>query len=206
VTVVVSLGAFAAGAALAMPILRSFNGADEEVEDDRVSRVWPRRVSIALGVALVAQVGFLAVWMTNSPSLHLAYILVGLSAFALGLQMNAIRSLHVPGIATTAATATLISLVSAFAVRSLKAAGAGRLAGVTVAIVAGAAVGDFMLSSAHAYAPLPPVVVTAAVIVIASVALKQAPTAPVRLTPADRPVPSPRRHGTFSHINPKRGA
>ena len=32
---------------------------------------------------------------------------------------------------------------------------------VTVAVVADAALGDFMLSSAHAYAPLPPVLVIA---------------------------------------------
>jgi hypothetical protein len=48
--------------------------------------------------------------------------------------------------------------------RLLKASGARRLTSVTVAVVAGAALGDFMLSSAHAYAPLPPVLVAATVI------------------------------------------
>ena len=67
------------------------------------------------------------------------------------------------------------------------------MTGVTVAVVAGAALGDFMLSSAHAYAPLPPVLVTATVIAIASITLRQEPAAPVRLTSADQPVPSPRR-------------
>ncbi|HEX6524335.1 MAG TPA: YoaK family protein [Streptosporangiaceae bacterium] len=202
VTVVVSLAAFAAGAVVAVPILRSFNG-DEEVEDDRVFQVWPRCVSIALGVALAAQVSFLAVWITNSPSLNLAYIPISLNAFAMGLQMNAIRSLHVPGISTTAATATFISLVSAFVTRSLKKAGARRLTGVTVAVVAGAALGDFMLSSAHAYAPLPPVLVTVTVTVIASIALRQEPAAPAgsrRLTSPYRP------RGAFSNISPERGA
>ena len=47
VTVVISLAAFAAGAALAIPILKAFDG-DQETADNNVSQAWPRRVSIAL--------------------------------------------------------------------------------------------------------------------------------------------------------------
>src|SRR3979409_478839 len=61
-TVIVSLAAFAVGAALAMRILKPFD--DEELEDKDVFQVWPRRVSISLGVVLLAQLGFLAGWMT----------------------------------------------------------------------------------------------------------------------------------------------
>jgi uncharacterized membrane protein YoaK (UPF0700 family) len=174
VTVLVSLAAFAAGVALAMPILRSFNG-DEEVDDKDVFQVWPRRVSIALGIGLVAQAVFLAVWMTTAPSLHVSWILVGLSAFAMGLQINAIRLLHVPGISTTAATATLVSLVAGISVRSLNLAGFRRLAGILVAIAAGAFLGDFLLSHGRAYAPLPAVLATAMVIAIATTALRSSP-------------------------------
>jgi hypothetical protein len=95
VRVAISLVAFAAGAVVAVQILKAFDG-DHEVEDHDVFQVWPRRVSIALSVALVVQLGFLAVWMATSPSSYVSNILVGLSAFALGLQMNAIRSLQVP--------------------------------------------------------------------------------------------------------------
>src|ERR1700744_5173702 len=52
VTVVIALGAFAAGAALAMPVLKAFNG-DKEIKDKDVFHAWPRRVSIALAIALV---------------------------------------------------------------------------------------------------------------------------------------------------------
>jgi uncharacterized membrane protein YoaK (UPF0700 family) len=174
VGVIVSLAAFAAGAAVAVWILKAFDG-DREVEDDDVFLVWPRRVSIALGVVLIVQIGFLAVWMTTTLSSEPSYILLGLSAFALGMQMNAIRSLHVPGIATTAATATFISLVSAVATWSLTAHAARRLIGVLVAMAVGAWLGDWMLGHVHAYAPVPPVLVVGLVIAIASVALKQEP-------------------------------
>jgi uncharacterized membrane protein YoaK (UPF0700 family) len=174
VRVVTSLAAFLAGAALAVWILKAFDG-DEEVEDSDVFEVWPRRVSITLGVALLVQVGFLAVWMAASPSSDMFNVLIGLNAFAMGMQMNAIRSLHVPGVSTTAETATIISWVSGIATWSLKATSARRLTGVLVSMVVGAMVGDWMLSHAHTYAPVLPALVMALVIAIASVALKQEP-------------------------------
>jgi uncharacterized membrane protein YoaK (UPF0700 family) len=171
VTVLISLAAFAAGGALAMPILKWFDG-DEEVEDDDVFLVWPRRVATTLWVVLVVQVGFLAVWMAASPSNAATYVLIGLNAFAMGLQMNAIRALHVPGISTTAASATLISVISGISTWSLKAPAARRLTGVLVGMAAGAFVGDWMLTHAHTYAPVLPVLVIALVLVVASTALQ----------------------------------
>jgi uncharacterized membrane protein YoaK (UPF0700 family) len=174
VTVVVSLAAFAAGAALAMPILKRFDG-DEEVEDNNVFHVWPRRVSATLWAALVVQVGFVAVWMVASPSNQSTYILMGLNAFAMGMQMNAVRALHVPGISTTAASATFISVISGIATWSLKAPVARRLTGVLVGMTAGAFVGNLMLTHAHTYAPVLPALVIALVLVIASTVLKRGP-------------------------------
>jgi uncharacterized membrane protein YoaK (UPF0700 family) len=175
VRVVISLVAFAVGAMVAVRILKAFDG-DHEVDDEEVFHVWPRRVSVALGVALVVQVGFLALWMATSPSSsEPAEILLGLSSFAMGMQMNAIRSLHVPGISTTAATATFITLATGAATWSHKAPAARRLTGVIVAMVVGAVVGDWLLSHAHTYAPVLPVVVIALVIATASVSLKQEP-------------------------------
>ena len=168
VTVVVSLAAFAVGGAAAVGILKAFDG-DQEVDDDQVFEVWPRQVSIALGLALVAQVGFLAVWLDGSPSSQVTNLLVGLNAFAMGVQMNAIRALHVPGISTTAASATFISLVSGIAFWSHKATAARRLTGVVVAMALGASVGDWMLSHAHTDAPAVPLLVIAIVVAIASV-------------------------------------
>jgi uncharacterized membrane protein YoaK (UPF0700 family) len=171
VTVLISIAAFAAGAALAMPILKKFDG-DAEVEDDDVFQVWPRRVSAALWVTLVMQVGFLVVWMAASPSNESTYVLIGLNAFAMGLQMNAIRALHVPGISTTAASATLVSVISGISTWSLKAPAARRLTGVLVGMAAGAFVGDWMLTHAHTYAPVLPALVIALVLVIAATALR----------------------------------
>jgi len=171
VTVVISLAAFAAGAALAMPILKAFDG-DQETEDKNIFQAWPRRVTIALAVALILQVGFLGVWMTAASPASLAYILMALSALALGLQANAIRDLHVPGISTTAFTASFIDLFSGLATWSLTAHSALRLAATMVSMAAGAFLGDWMLSHAHRYAPVVPTAVTAVVIAIAWVALK----------------------------------
>jgi uncharacterized membrane protein YoaK (UPF0700 family) len=109
VTVVISLAAFAAGAALTMAILRPFDG-DREIEDDKVFQTRPRPVSIALAIAFILQAAFFAVWITAASPASLAYILVALAAFAMGLQANAIRSLDVPGISTTASTATYVDL------------------------------------------------------------------------------------------------
>jgi uncharacterized membrane protein YoaK (UPF0700 family) len=179
VTAVVSLAAFAVGAVVAIRILPAFDGNDA-VPDDAVFQVWERPVSIALGVALVLQVGFLAGWMTTSSPPRLAYLLVALGAFAMGLQMNAIRALQVPGVSTTAFTATYIAFASGIATWSLTEHAVRRLGGSIVAIVVGAFLGDWMLSHAHAYAPVVPVIVTAGVIAIASVALKPAQPVPDR--------------------------
>jgi uncharacterized membrane protein YoaK (UPF0700 family) len=170
VTVIISLAAFAVGAALAVPILKAFDG-DQEIEDDQVFQAWPRRVSIALVIALVLQAGFVAVWVTAARPASLAYILMALSALALGLQANAIRSLHVASISTTAFTATYIDLASGLVTWSLTAHSARRLIASVVAMATGACVGDLMLGHAHRSAPVVPAVVTAVVIAIAWVVL-----------------------------------
>jgi uncharacterized membrane protein YoaK (UPF0700 family) len=69
---------------------------------------------------------------SNPLSRDIIRILVVLAAFAMGLQINAVRFLHVPGVSTTAVTATFIALVSAVATWSLEAHAARRLAGVLV--------------------------------------------------------------------------
>jgi uncharacterized membrane protein YoaK (UPF0700 family) len=171
VTVVISLAAFAAGAALATPILKAFDG-DKETADNNVFHAWPHRVSLTLAVALVPQAGFLVVWVTAASPASLAYILMALSALAMGLQMNAIRDLHVPGISTTAFTATFIDLASGLVTWSLTAHSARRLTATMVGMATGAFLGDWMLRHAHPYAPVVPTVVTAVVIVTAWVALK----------------------------------
>jgi uncharacterized membrane protein YoaK (UPF0700 family) len=170
VTVVISLAAFAAGVALAIPILKASGGGQET--EHNVFHAWPRPVSIALAIALILQAGFFAVWITAAAPASLAYILIALAAFAMGLQANAIRSLNVPGISTTAFTATYVDLVSGLASWGLTASSARRLGGTVVGVAAGGFLGDWMLRHAHRYVPVVPAAVTAVVIVIAWVALK----------------------------------
>jgi uncharacterized membrane protein YoaK (UPF0700 family) len=171
VTVVISLAAFAVGVALAIPILKAFGGR-QETADNKVFQAWPRRVTIALAIALILQVGFLVVWVTAASPASLAYVLMALSALALGLQANAIRSLHVPSISTTAFTATYIDLFSGLVTWSLTAYSVRRLVAAILGMAAGAFCGDLMLRYAHPYAPVVPTAVTAAVIAIAWVVLK----------------------------------
>ena len=97
---------------------------------------------------------------------------MALSAFAMGLQANAIRALHVPGISTTAFTAAYLDLASGLATWALTAHSARRLTATVAAVAAGAFLGDWMLRHAHRYAPVLPAAVTAAVVAIAWVALK----------------------------------
>jgi uncharacterized membrane protein YoaK (UPF0700 family) len=167
VTVVISLAAFAAGVALAIPILKGPGGGQQTER-----HVWPRPVSIALAIALILQAAFFAVWIAAASPASLAYLLIALAAFAMGLQAYAVRSLNVPGISTTAFTATYVDLVSGVAGRALTAPSARRLTATVAGVAAGGFLGDWMLSHAHPYAPLVPAAVTAAVIAIAWVALR----------------------------------
>jgi uncharacterized membrane protein YoaK (UPF0700 family) len=185
-TVVVSLAAFAAGAMVVMRVLKSFDG-DQELDDDQVFQVWPGSVSVALGIALVVQAGFLVVWLAVPPSGLVTNVLIGLNAFAMGMQMNAVRSLHVPGISTTAATATFISLASGLATWSHTAPAVRRLTGVLVATVFGALVGDWMLGHAHAEAPVVPLLVIAVVVAVALVAFRPERGGARTATPKEQP-------------------
>ncbi|MDX6353105.1 MAG: hypothetical protein QOF98_8, partial [Streptomyces sp.] len=136
VRVVISLVSFAAGAALATRMLARFDG-DEEVEDADITVAWPRRVSIVLSVVLVLQVAFLVVWMATSPSSGVSNTLMALNALGMGAQMNAIRSMHVPGVSTTAATATFISLVTGASNGTMNWPVLRRLGGVLIAMSLG---------------------------------------------------------------------
>lgn len=162
--VIGALLAFAAGVFVSIEIVKATKG----------SSVWPRRVSLSLGVAFLSQAGFLAGWAATSgrPSQGAGDLLVGLSALAMGLQSGAVMSLGVTGVFTTAATATVIVLMSDAASSSRAATEMRRLAGVLAALFAGATAGGLLLVHARTAAPVLPLVLTAVVISAASVALK----------------------------------
>jgi uncharacterized membrane protein YoaK (UPF0700 family) len=155
---------FAVGVVLAVRIVRPTKG----------SGMWPPRVSAALGVALVAQAAFLVGWSVTSgrPAAVWGDVLVGLSALAFGAQSGAIMSLDVKGVFTTAATATVIMLLSDEAGWSRSAAERRRFAGVLLGLVAGATAGTLLLRHARTYAGIVPFVVTGLVIAGGSLVLK----------------------------------
>jgi uncharacterized membrane protein YoaK (UPF0700 family) len=160
-----SLVGFAAGVFAGTRLVRASKG----------SGLWPRRVTVALCVGLAAQTAFFLLWAVTSgrPGTASGDTLAALSALAMGLQSAAVMSLAVTGVFTTAATATVIFVMRDLADRAgTQAAERARLAGVLVALSAGAAAGGLLLAHARAYAPLVPLAATALVIATASIAFR----------------------------------
>jgi uncharacterized membrane protein YoaK (UPF0700 family) len=160
-----ALGAFALGVFLAVRIVTPTRG----------TGIWPPRVSFALAAGALAQAAFLAGWLVTSgrPSGGEGHVLIALSALAFGMQSAAVMSLDVKGVFTTAATATVIMLMSDEAGWSRSTAERRRLASVVAGLVAGAAAGAYLLLHARPYAPILPLVVTVAVISAAPVFVRR---------------------------------
>src|SRR5713226_959467 len=119
------------------------------------SGVWPRRVTVALGFSLIAHAVFLSIWFASNgqPPVEVAHVLLGLWGIAMGMQSAAVRTLHVEGVFTTAATATIIFLVEYSTNWSATVEERRRLAGVLVSLFVGASAGGLLLVRAHIYAP-----------------------------------------------------
>lgn len=169
VRVALALAVFSAGSFLSTLIVKSSRGSG------RGSGVWPRRVTVALGVVVIAQAGFLAIWVATDgwPSNGVADVLAGLWALAMGMQTAAVFSLGVTGVFTTAATATVVVLMGDVAAWPKSATERRRLAGVLVALFAGAAAGGLLLKHARAYAPVLPLVGATLALAIAALALRK---------------------------------
>src|ERR1700686_3235835 len=103
VAILVSMAAFAVGVYLSTRIVKPSEGSGKG----------PQRGAVALCISLIAHAVFLVVWFASNgqPSVHVAHVLLGSWAFAMGMQSAAVRTLHVDGVFTTAATATIIFLV-----------------------------------------------------------------------------------------------
>jgi uncharacterized membrane protein YoaK (UPF0700 family) len=169
--VIVALLGFGAGVLFSAKLVKPVN--------DGAVDVWPRRVSIALAVVAAAEAVFLILWLViaGHPSTVVGDVMIGILAVAMGIQMDAIRSLRVSEISTAAATATLVSFVNDLAHWSKSSPEDRWLRPrIMLAMVVGAAVGGFVLVHARLYAPVLPLAATVTVIVVALVALKPAPT------------------------------
>jgi uncharacterized membrane protein YoaK (UPF0700 family) len=163
--VVAAVGAFAVGAALAARIVAP--SADSE-------RVWPHRVTLALGATLVAQAAFLAVWIgvDAQPSRRAGDVLIAVSALAMGMQTSAIFSLGVRAVFTTAATATWAVLMGDLSGWSQSRGERRRLSAVIVGLFAGAVVGGLLVVHARSLAPVFPLIVTGIVVAVAALAFE----------------------------------
>jgi uncharacterized membrane protein YoaK (UPF0700 family) len=165
VSILVSMAAFAAGVYLSTRIVKPSEG----------SGLWPRPVTVALGLSLIAHAVFLVVWFASNgqPTVDVAHVLLAAWALAMGMQSAAVRTLHVDGVFTTAATATIIFLVGDIANWSRTAAERWRLAGVLVSLFVGATAGGLLLVHAPIYAPVLPFVITVAAVATAATLLPE---------------------------------
>jgi uncharacterized membrane protein YoaK (UPF0700 family) len=165
VAILTSMVAFAVGVYLSTLIVKPSEG----------SGVWPQRVTVALGASLIPHAVFLAVWFASNgqPSIDVAHVLLGLWGLAMGMQSAAVRTLHVEGVFTTAATATIIALVSDLTNWSATVADRRRLTGVLVSLFIGATAGGLLLVHAHIYAPVLPFAVTIATVATAAIVLRE---------------------------------
>jgi uncharacterized membrane protein YoaK (UPF0700 family) len=163
--VVVSFLAFAVGVMVSARIVRP---AEAEVN------VWPQRVSVALAITAVAEAGFLIGWIATfgHPTTAVGYIFLGIMGFAMGVQIDAIRSLGVAEVSTTAATATLVRFANDIAHRSLGTKDRFLRLRIMLAMAVGAAAGTLVLVYARLYAPVLPLLITVVVLVISTTALK----------------------------------
>jgi len=165
VAIVVSMAAFAVGVYLSTRIVRPSEG----------TGMWPQRVTVALGVSLIAHAVFLAVWFASNgqPSIDVAHVLLGSWGLAMGMQSAAVRTLHVEGVFTTAATATIILLVGDMTTWSATVAERRRLASVLVSLFVGATAGGLLLVHAHIYAPVLPFAITVMTVATAAIAFRE---------------------------------
>ncbi len=162
--VLVAVVAFGVGAALAARIVAP-------AKDSGL--LWPRRVTVALGAALLVQVVFLVVWVVvgAQPSSLAGHVLVAMSALAMGIQTSAIFSLGVRAVFTTAATATWTVLMGDLTEWSQSRGERLRLAVVIGGLFFGAAAGALLVDHARIWAPVFPLVVSGLVVVAATAAV-----------------------------------
>jgi uncharacterized membrane protein YoaK (UPF0700 family) len=161
--VVVAVFAFGVGVYLATLIVRPSESFG----------IWSQRVTVALCVSLIAHAAFLSVWFASNgqPSGGVVPVLLASWGFAMGMQSAAVRRLHVDGVFTTAATATIILLSGDLANGPASAKERRRLAGILASLFAGATAGGLLSVHAHIYAPVLPFMITVVVVATAAFAL-----------------------------------
>jgi uncharacterized membrane protein YoaK (UPF0700 family) len=110
----------------------------------------------------------------------------------MGIQSAAVRALHVDGVFTTAATATVIFLAGDFANWPASGIERHRLLAILASLFLGAAAGALLFIRTPMYAPLLPLAITTAVVATAAFGLTNAQQnhdepAPEPITQDDEP-------------------
>jgi uncharacterized membrane protein YoaK (UPF0700 family) len=187
--VLTALAAFAVGAVLAARIVAPATGSGS---------TWPHRVTVAIGIALVAQATFLGLWIATGthPSSGAGDALIAMSALAMGMQTTAVFALGVRAIFTTAATATWAILMGDLSGWSQSTGERRRLAAVIVGLFTGALIGAVLVLNARSWAPVFPLTVSGSVVATAAFAFGGAQRSqrqtPVHGTPTKDPITSGR--------------
>lgn len=169
ITIVIALALFGLGAFLGAKLLAS-GGAEGpvRVRTSRGEVTAPGsspRIGPALVVVAVLQAVFWAMWlsMDAQPSAAGTNWLMAVIALAMGVQSAAVFATGVRAVFTTAATATwVVFFVDLANPASAQHGERRRLIAVVIGIFAGAFIGALLLFHARGWAPLMPLVITAA--------------------------------------------
>jgi len=156
------------------------------LDQDREAReAWPPIVTLALALELLVLITFALGWIRAAPQPagEATYVLICLSSLAMGVQSTAVRRLGIPGVATTYITGTLTNLTeevigrlrsgspgqgSQVRASSSSARGLALPADVWLAYGLGAVLAGAIVLRWPSLAPLPSVIVLAAVVVVAT--------------------------------------
>jgi uncharacterized membrane protein YoaK (UPF0700 family) len=155
----VALGTFGAGAWITASLM----------PPEQPGVLWPARVTLGLLGCATMQLVFWFAWLVvgGHPDPVAQVLLLGISAFAMGMQTAAAVALGVHAVFTTAATATWTVLVGDTARWSATRTERHRLTLMLAGTLFGALAGALLLTHARLWMPLLPMLLTGGVAVVA---------------------------------------
>jgi uncharacterized membrane protein YoaK (UPF0700 family) len=134
--------------------------------------VWPRRISVAIGVELVALIIFSVLWEVSGahPSASATYPLLAINALALGIQSAVVLRFGESGLSTTYLTGTLTQLLGNLSRRGQL---PKRSIAILAALICGGAVGALLTIDAPRFVPVAPLAALLAALAGSQLAFSQ---------------------------------